>query len=99
MFTEELLLFVTVTVCTGEVVPTTVLPNLTVLGENVSGEILPPDPVPDRFPKSVGKEALEIAKAPIAVPLAVGVKVTPIVHFTFGAKVPLQGFVPLPAAV
>jgi hypothetical protein len=98
MFTVEALALVTVTVTGDELPPTTVLATLKVLGEKVRGAVAPPDPVPERVANCVGNDALETARLPSAVPLAVGVNVTLTVHFAFLASVPLQGLFPLPAA-
>jgi hypothetical protein len=97
MFTVEPLLFVTVTVTGDEFAPTKVFATLKVVGENVRGDVPPPDPVPESAANCVGKEALETARLPSAVPFAVGVKVTLTVHFAFLAKAPLHGLFPLPA--
>jgi len=99
MFTVDALLLVTVTVTGEELVPTRVFATLKVAGEKVRGAVAPPDPVPERSAASVGKEALETARLPSAVPFAVGVKVTLMVHFAFFANAPLQGLLPLPVAV
>src|SRR5208282_514482 len=97
MFTVEALLFVTVTVTGDELAPAGVFATLKVAGENVRGAVPPPDPTPVRAANSVGKEALETARLPSAVPFAVGVKLTLTVHFAFVGSVPLQGVFPLPA--
>lgn len=96
MLTVEALLLVTVTVTGDEPAPTRVFATLNLLGENVSGAVAPPDPVPERPANSVGKEPLETARLPSPAPFAVGVKVTLTVHFAFLASVPLHGLFPLP---
>src|SRR5579863_10524903 len=96
MLTVEALLFVTVTVTADELAPTKVFATLKVAGEKVRGAVPPPDPTPVRAANSVGKEALETARLPSAVPFAVGLKLTLTVHFAFLASVPLHGLFPLP---
>ena len=98
MFTVEELLLVTVTVTGDELAPTRVFATLKVAGAKVSGDVPPPDPVPDNAANCVANEALETARLPSAAPLAVGVNVTLSLQLFFAANVPLHGVVPLPVA-
>lgn len=54
---------------------------------NVSGTVLPPEPVPDSG-TSCGENGVAsvIVIAPLALPLAVGVKVAAILHVPFDAS-------------
>jgi hypothetical protein len=92
------LALVAVTVLPVETLPARVELKVTLVGENVSGEALPPEPTPVRLINWVGNEALLIASEPLMFPLEVGVKVTLMVHFAIAANVPLHGLIPLPIA-
>jgi hypothetical protein len=84
---EVALLFFTVRDFPALIVPTACVAKVSVVGVNVSGAVPPPDPVPES-PTSCGeKPAVSvIAIAPLMLPLAVGVKVTAMLHLAFDAN-------------
>lgn len=90
MFTGERLLFLTVTVFAAEAVPTSVPLKPRLRGVNVSGDVPPPEPVPEKLAICVGNEAPETARLPFPAPFEVGVKVRLIVHFALLNRVPVQ---------
>lgn len=85
------LVFFTVTVLAGLVVPTAWIVKARVVGVNESGGVLPPEPVPDRLTSCGLNEVPSlIDTAPSIAPAAVGVKVTAILHFALDASDPVQ---------
>src|ERR1039457_519354 len=95
MLTTPALTFLTVTTLPALVLLTTTLPNDRLVGENVSGALDPPEPLPDR-PTSCGLNgALCVTvSAPLMLPFTVGWKVTASVQLLWAANVVPQGVVP-----
>jgi hypothetical protein len=97
MVTALALTFFTVTIFPALVVLTTTLPNDKLVGENVSGALAPPLPVPDNGAFSGLKAALyPRVSAPLMAPFTVGRKVTATVQWALAARLVPQGLVPLP---
>jgi hypothetical protein len=78
---ELALVFFTVTTFAALVVPTASAVKVTVVGEKVSGAVLPPEPVPESA-MSCGENpaASVMLTAPLTLPFAVGVNVIAILH-------------------
>ena len=100
MVNELALTLVTVTDLAALVVPTSCAANVKLVGLNVSGEVGPDTPVPESVASCGVNAALcDTVTAPLMAPLAVGLKVTDIVHLASAARLVLHGVVPLPTAV
>src|SRR5579872_4393473 len=89
--------FLTVTVFALGVLSAT-LPKPSVAGVKVKGAVDPFWPVPVNPPVRRYPEVGIMVKAPLIVPLIVGVKVIPNVHLLRAFRVPLHGLVPFPTA-
>ena len=99
MVTALALTFFTVTIFPAPVVLTTTLPKDKLVGENVSGALVPPDPVPDNGTFSGLKEALyATVSAPLMAPFTVGRNVTATVQRALAARLVPQGLVPIPTS-
>jgi hypothetical protein len=96
IFTVELLVLLTITFLSAEVVPTTTSPKPRLAGEKASGTELPDDPVPERLAFWGLKLALWVtAKAPRISPFWFGLNLTLTVHCDSLGRVLVQGFLPL----
>jgi hypothetical protein len=97
--TVPLLLFLTVTVFVALVVPISCAWNVKAAGENISGALGPPAPLPDKFANWVAKETPVTPSAPLIKPFCLGLKVTKMVHLDLPGKLFPQGRVPPPVAL
>ena len=72
-------------------VPTACTGKDSVAGENASGAVAPPEPVPAKeIICGLNEEASVRLTAPVIMPLMVGENVTARLHFPVGARVPVQ---------
>jgi hypothetical protein len=85
------LVFFTVTDFAALVVPTASVANVTEAGVNVSGAVLPPEPVPERLTTCGLNElpSLRLSE-PLIAAVAVGVNVTAMLHFAAAASDPVH---------
>jgi len=81
------LTFFTVTVFAVLVVPTASVLKVRLAGVNVSGAVLPPEPVPENVATCGLNDVLSVmVAAPLIAPAAVGLNVTAILHLAFAAS-------------